>query len=220
MAEWRVMDADGHINENETELNEFLGAPYGGKKRGFPAWPSLDGRFRSPDVTETNAEMWGSFLDSAHVDAAVIYPTSGLAHGLIQDAGWAVALASAYNDWMHAYYTSRDPRLYAVALLSPQDVGASVAELRRCVQDKGCVAGLLPAVTYDNAVFGKEKYWPLYEEAVRLGNPIVYHGPHRWGWVWSASTAISKPTRWSTPSPSSSTWSASSSRACWTISRP
>lgn len=181
MNDWRVMDADGHINEDEAGIAEFLGEPFAGKKRFFASWPSLDGRFRSPDVTETDAKLWGGFLDGASIDAAVVYPTAGLAHGLIQDGGWATALASAYNDWMFARYTSQDPRLHAVALLSPQDVDASVKELRRAVRDRRSVGGLLPAVTYDNAVFGKEKFWPLYEEAVRLDKPIVFHGAPQLG---------------------------------------
>jgi uncharacterized protein len=178
---WRVMDADGHINEDPADIGSFLGAPYGGKNHFFPAWPSLDGRFRSPDVTATDVTMWTGFLESAGVDEAVIYPTMGLAHGLIQDAGWAVTLAAAYNDWIYARYTGRDPRMHAVALLSPQDVDGSVNELRRAVKDLRCVAGLMPAVTYDNAVFGKEKYWPIYEEAVRLNRPIVFHGAPQLG---------------------------------------
>ncbi len=181
MADLRVMDADGHINEDEEDIGSFLREPFAGRKRFFASWPSLDGRFRSPNVTATSASIWGNFLDSASVQAAVVYPTAGLAHGLIQDADWAVALASAYNDWIHARYSSQDPRLLAVALLSPQDVAASVKELRRAVNELGCVGGLLPAVTYDNAVFGKERFWPLYEEAVRLNKPIVFHGAPQLG---------------------------------------
>ena len=181
MSDWQVMDADGHIAEDEDDVCSFLRAPYGGRKRFFAAWPSLDGRFRSPDVTETDARLWGGFLDHAGIRAAVVYPTSGLAHGLIQDREWAVALAAAYNDWIQARYSSHDPRLHGVALLSPQDVGASVRELRRAVKELGAVGGLLPAVTYNNAVFGEETYWPIYEEAVTLDKPIVFHGAPQTG---------------------------------------
>jgi hypothetical protein len=31
----------------------------------------------------------------------VLYPNDGLNIGLLRDADWAVALARAYNDWLH-----------------------------------------------------------------------------------------------------------------------
>ena len=171
----RAMDADGHIVEDDAAIGAFLEQPYDAKRM-FALWPSLDGRFRMPAVTETSAAYWGAFLEHCGIDEAVIYPTSGLAHGLIQDPGWASAVGAAYNSWMHDRYLSQDPRLHAVALLSPQDVERSVRELRRAVSELGFVGGVLPAVTYDNALYGKERYWPIYEEAQRLNTPIVFHG--------------------------------------------
>lgn len=176
MTAQHVMDADGHIVEDAAEITRLLPAPYAGRKLMFPLWPTLDGRFRSPETTETDAALWGKFLQFTEIDSAVIFPTAGLAHGLIQDPEWAIAVAGAYNTWMHQAYTSRDPRLHTVALLSPQDVPGSVRELRRAVTELGAVGGVLPAVTYNNAVYGKEEFWPLYEEAQKLNKPILFHG--------------------------------------------
>jgi hypothetical protein len=39
-------------------------------------------------------------MDAVGIEAAVLYPTLGLSHGLIQDADWACALSRAYNTWL------------------------------------------------------------------------------------------------------------------------
>lgn len=181
---WQVIDGDGHISEDLDDVWGFLEEPYRSLKRPklHGLWPSLDGRFRTGSgIAETTAETWRQFLQETGIGEAVLYPTGGLAHGLIQDPDWSVALARAYNNWMAARYTRQDPRLKAVALLPVQDVEAAVAELRRAVTELGCVGGLLPAVTVDHALYGKERYWPLFAEAVRLNRPLVIHGAPQWG---------------------------------------
>ena len=60
----------------------------------------------APGVTP---EDWRAFLDEAGIDQAVLYPTAGLAIGLIQKAEWAVALARAYNNWLYERYLRADP---------------------------------------------------------------------------------------------------------------
>src|ERR1044071_4344032 len=94
----RVIDGDGHIWENEQEVMAFLEGKYRGIRLGsvFHPWPSLDGRYRIPPgglaAPQTSAKIWGQFLDATGIEQAVVYPTGGLAHGLIQDRDWAVAL--------------------------------------------------------------------------------------------------------------------------------
>ena len=88
-----IIDADGHIYENEQEIEGYFEGPFKGLRRSksFSLFPSLDGWPRgfllggAEKVIETPADVWLAFLDLAKIDAAVLYPSAGLAMGLIQD---------------------------------------------------------------------------------------------------------------------------------------
>jgi uncharacterized protein len=127
-------------------------------------------------ATETSPDSWLNFIDQTGIDQAVIYPTAGLAFGLIQDSDWACALARAYNNWFHDTYTRKSPRLRGVALIPIHDVGQAVVELRRAVTEQGMVGGLLPSVNVLNKGYGHADFYPLYEEAQRLDRPLAIHG--------------------------------------------
>ena len=180
----RVIDGDGHIWESEQEVMGFLEGKYRGIQLGsvFHPWPSLDGRYRIPvgglAAPQTSAKIWGGFLDATGIEKAVVYPTGGLAHGLIQDRDWAVALSRAYNNWLSETYLKADARIKSLALLPVQDVGEAVRDLRRGVEQLGVVGGLLPAVTYNRKPYGHPDFLPIIREAERLDVPLAVHaGP-------------------------------------------
>ena len=118
----RVIDGDGHIAEVEDEINDFLEAPYRGRRSIFPLFPSLDGRIRRKyGMAPTSAAIWSELLDAMGLEATVVYPTAGLSLGLIQDPEWAATVARGYNSWLAATYLQADARIKGVALLPPQD---------------------------------------------------------------------------------------------------
>ena len=180
----RILDGDGHVIENVKAIMdrmppELLG---GNAVRGAGPFPSPDhlhhashrypeGAFRDPG----GVEGWGNFLDSAHIDGTVVYPTRGLSFGKIVDPDLAIATASAYNDWLYDDYLSKDERVKAVALVPMQDPDAAVAELHRAVTELGFVGAMLPG-TGLHALLGNRKFWPVYEEADRLGCVLGIHG--------------------------------------------
>lgn len=100
----KVIDADGHIYENHEEIEEYFEGKYRGMRRAraYPLFPSLDGWPRGlgagrPDkVTETKPEDVIKFVDNMGFDSTVLYPTAGLAIGLVQDPTWAKAVSRAY----------------------------------------------------------------------------------------------------------------------------
>ena len=178
-----IIDADGHILEKDDEIENYFEGPYEGHQRHrvFSLFPSLDGWPRGAvkglkKATQTSPESWLEFIDEAGIDEAVLYPTAGLAFGLIQDSDWACALARAYNNWFHDKYTRTSPRLKGVALLPVHDVEQSVVELRRAVTEQGMVGGLLPAVNVLHKGYGHPDFYPIYEEAQRLDRPLAIHG--------------------------------------------
>src|SRR5262249_20754100 len=103
MDQIHVIDADGHVLENDKEIELYFESPYQGVKRSgvFSLFPSLDGWPRGfvrglDKISTTPVEVWIDFIDKAKLDAAVLYPTSGLSFGLIQDPDWACVVARAY----------------------------------------------------------------------------------------------------------------------------
>jgi len=181
-----VIDADGHIIESDREIYEHLEAPYAGNEYilAFPLFPTLDGWQRGAVLTRigvhkrafaVNAKVWGEVLERARYEWTVLYPTAGLAFGLVTDPEWAVALARAYNTWLTERYTRVDPRLRGMALVPLQDPSEAVRELRRAVTDLGMLGAVVPAYGWKHHL-GHPSYFPVYAAAEELNVPIAIHG--------------------------------------------
>ena len=177
-----VIDADGHVFERYQELKEHLEGPYRDLKRldTFPLFPTLDGWPRGSLAPEAEFTIdlngWRRFLDETGLENAVVYPTAGLACGLIQSREWACAISRGYNNWLYERYIKSEPRLRGVALLPVHDPAVAASELEHAVTHQGMVAGLLPAVTVLNKGYGHPDFYPIYETAQRLDTPLVVHG--------------------------------------------
>ncbi len=177
-----VVDADGHVFERSQELKEHLEGRFRGLRRldTFPLFPTLDGwprGFLAPEAEHTiDLNGWKRFLDETEIEQSVVYPTAGLASGLIQSPEWACAISRGYNNWLYERYLKSEPRLRGVALLPVQDPAAAATELEHAATHQGMVAGLLPAVTILNKGYGHQDFHPIYEVAQRLDIPLVVHG--------------------------------------------
>jgi len=185
----RILDGDGHVIERDNELFEYLEAPYAKNSTvlGYPFFPALDGYNRGAVMArlgiyesyEITPQLWLDSLDKAGIESTVLYPTAGLAFALIQDPEWAVALARAYNNWFSDRYQGRSRRLRGMALIPLQSVPDAVKELRRAVTELGAVGAVLPANDADigtRRALGHPDFWPIYEEAERLGVALATHG--------------------------------------------
>jgi len=183
----KVIDADGHVIEDET-LFDYLEGSYR-KLDHQLSWermfPSLDFHHIGGHTTRNpkgfgggkpvGAREWLEFIDIAGFDCAVLYPTKGLQIGNISHPDWACFVAKAYNNWLHDTYLTRSPRLKGMAILPMQDVDESVNELRRAVSELGMLGAMLPSrgLLFD---LGHKTYWPIYAEAERLGCALSVHG--------------------------------------------
>src|SRR3954453_13059932 len=162
--EFRVIDADGHVHETDAEIFEYLPPPYRGQTQLFtaPFFPGLDAWHRAASrvgdglgrvLERPSAQDWLDYLDDANVAATVLFPTNGLAHGVLADPKWAAALARGYNDWLYDRFLKIDPRrLKGMALIAMQDPAEAVVELRRAVGELGMVGAVLPAVGLPEAL--------------------------------------------------------------------
>ena len=179
-----IIDADGHLFEDAAGISALM--PKGYRERGpFPEsklFPPLDhlhsaSLFELPpgSFERSGTEGWKKFMASAGISASVLYPTSALAYGKIASIEWAVAVCRAYNEWVHDAYMSNDSRFKGMALIPMQDPIAAVAEMRYAVEQLGMVGVMLPS-TGLKAHLGAPEYWPIYEEAERLGVCLGVHG--------------------------------------------
>jgi len=179
--DYPIIDADGHVMEKDAELREFLEGRYreGPHFQTYSFFPSLDGWNRGFGVPgkihETPASKWLEFLDELGVHTTVLYPTGGLALGLIQNPEWSCVISRAYNSWIAERFTKQSPRLKGVALLPVHEPTEAAKELERA-KGLGLVAGLMPAVTVLNKGYGHTDFDPIYEAAEKLDLPLTVHG--------------------------------------------
>lgn len=183
MADFRVVDADSHIQENREALLKHVD---GAARRRFSmdnrpwvyfprnSWDfSLGGHFGR---LGTSAGEYLSLLDHAGVEQAVLYPSMGLSAGFVQEPELAVVLCRAYNSYVSEEYGKVSPRLRPMALLPLQDIAAAAQELRRGVVELGMPGGVLPAHSAPAyPLLGDASYFPLYEEAQRLQCALALH---------------------------------------------
>jgi len=135
-------------DENGLDELEIDGKPSMMARRGMPSTLAAMGRLdlgamaRDPEVTYDNHAAFGSqdpkerlqVLDAEHIDAAVIYTTTGLLwEAELQDAELSQAYTRAYNRWICEWCSDSGGRLVPAAHLSLGDPEAAAAELARAV---------------------------------------------------------------------------------------
>jgi len=179
----RIIDGDGHIFEDAEGISKFLPDPYRANapypmSRLFPPLDHLHSHLGTTppgSFRRVGPDGWIEFMEDIGIEAAVLYPTSGLAYGKITNLDQAISVTRAYNDWLHETYVARSPRFRGMALLPMQEPAAAAEELARAVEDLGMCGAMLPSMGL-NAALGAKDYWPVYAEAERLGCAIAIHG--------------------------------------------
>ena len=179
-----IIDADGHLFEDPEGISALM--PPGYRERGpfelgrlFPPLDHLHSasliQLPPGSFERSGTEGWKRFMGTAGISASVLYPTSALAYGKIVSIDWAIAVCRAYNEWVYDSYMQNDSRFKGMALIPMQDPVAAVAELRHAVEELGFVGAMLPS-TGLKAHVGSPEYWPIFEEAERLGCCLGVHG--------------------------------------------
>lgn len=125
-------------------------------------------------------------MDREGVDIAVLYPSMGLIFLSTEDLELATILSRAENDFQADFSRAYPHRLKPVATLplvqpTKQCIDAAVRELDRAVTQLGFVGAFVPP-TVRKTNLDDPVFFPLYEEAQRLGVPIGVH--------WSAGTHL------------------------------
>ena len=177
----RIIDADGHVNDyaGGEEIAKFM--PEG--NRSAVIFPVLDHlhwqylrKFRD-GIGDPGPKEWDAFLGQSGIDCTVVYPSAGLAVGRIVDGQWAIAACRAYNNWLYEKFLNASTRIKGMALIPVQDVEAAVEELRRAVKELGMCGAMLPSNGEGiKGHLGAKVYWPIFEEAEKLGCCLAVHG--------------------------------------------
>ena len=202
MAKPYVIDADGHVLENEVDWGARLEPAYreraprvvevNGRNRCLiegRLYPIPEGPGQGNSGPFSEHMRWENLyregmrnprarladMDVEGIDVAILFGTYiGLTLPNVADPGLAVALARAYNDWLAEYCAAAPERLKGVALLPVQDVAGAVAELERATARLGHVTAMLPTNRHGQNLDHPD-FYPVYDAAEQLGVPLSVH---------------------------------------------
>jgi uncharacterized protein len=189
---YKVIDFDGHIFLTESDLAPYFAKAYYGRPVEIVGISGLFARgdtwhwrvtarntFEVPEGKNAPAEDpdvhgWIDYLDHSGVDATVLYPSRLFHLSTVHDVDFAVAIAQAYNNFLFDSFTKHDPRIFGAALLPLQNGKVAAAELRRAVKELGFVTGIMMVASMPKSL-SDESFYPLYEEAQKLGVTLAVH---------------------------------------------
>ncbi len=140
--------------------------PVFGGMRG-DAWPA-NGNPPGSDLPLLQEQL----LDRYNIQLGVMECLDGAA-GAIQNPGLAEARSRAINDWQLENLVYPEPRLRAAMVVQQEHPHLAAREIDRIGDDPGVVSVLFGAQSLEP--LGNQKYWPIYEAAVRHGLPIQAH---------------------------------------------
>ena len=192
--EYRVVDCDGHVIEAMDDMVPYMDEVVKHQAsrpalRHHNVFPNLDGahfairrdpEFRARRVNASGGqagspEDWGAFLEKTGVEISVLFPSEGLAIGMLNSPDYAASLCRAYNDYVHDRFARANAALRPMGLIPMQDPALAVAELTRAVKELGFPGAMLPSVGLPLHL-GHPHYDPVYRAAAELGCALCVHG--------------------------------------------
>lgn len=188
-AKVKIIDADVHpwVNGDIAGLKPYLSRSW---------WEHFDGRHVLPnhwlrpplarassnriDALPPSGGESGSdpvFMKEEHLDKhniahAVLSSIQCGKLAALPNAGEALALGTAFNEYFMNVFLTVDDRYKLAMVVAAHDPVASAAEIRRLGSLPGIVAVFLPLL---NIMAGNRHYFPIYEAAEEMGLPILLH---------------------------------------------
>ena len=143
-----------------------------------PAYPSIS----DDEIRETIEGSQLRLMDERGIDVTLFSPRASAMAPHVGDATVSLEWSRRCNDLVHRVATLYPERFVPVAQL-PQfpgaDLAASVAELRRCVEELGFVGcNLNPDPSggfWTSPPLTDRSWYPLYEAAIELDVPAMVH---------------------------------------------
>jgi uncharacterized protein len=191
-----IIDADGHCNEPDSELAEWMPKELAhlapnrvtdstgyshlmieGRLAGRRRWGGGVDRCAvfADHIQRSRPGMIDPLkrlpdMDEEGIDVAVIFGTSiALMVNGMADKPLAAAVCHAVNRWLVEEYLAPDPkRLKGVGLIPVQDPPAAVRELEYLAQQRPIVTAMLPTNVY-GINLGHRMFDPVYAAAQEIG---------------------------------------------------
>jgi predicted TIM-barrel fold metal-dependent hydrolase len=133
--------------------------------------------YRSYAERGWTAEVQLEAMEIEGIDVAVLYPTRGLRALVVDDmeAGFAAAIARAYNDWLYDFCRKDPARLLGAGMISPYDINDAVNEARRCAKELGFRAVFLRSNPLVSHHWHDDYYEPLWSALGELDLSLGFH---------------------------------------------
>ena len=113
-------------------------------------------------------------LDQEGIDVQIIYPSTLLAVGFLEDRALAAAMCRAYNTYVSKRCAVAPDRLRWLASVPLQDPPEAIKEIRRAVTELGAVGAVIPGTVGDRTL-DQPEFFPFFEEADRLNVALGIH---------------------------------------------
>lgn len=184
-----VVDADFHITEQQEDFITYIDDPFdkmlnrGEHEDGsgfltnlYPSsglfTPVVTGKAEHPSA-RTRKEMVEA-RQMLNTNRGVVTPTQNLYLGMVHHDELAVALASAYNEWLLDEIIDEENGIYGTALVAPQKPEKAAEEIDDRASESGIVGAFIPSGGI-RPPLGDESYYPIYEAAEDNGLPVSMH---------------------------------------------
>lgn len=116
--------------------------------------------------------MKDEHLDKHNIAHAVLSSIQAGKLAALPNAGEALTLATAFNEYFANEFLTVDSRYKLAMVVAAHDPVASAKEIRRFGVQPGIVAVYMPLL---NILMGNRHYYPIYEAAEEVGLPILIH---------------------------------------------
>ncbi|HEX2226479.1 MAG TPA: amidohydrolase family protein [Candidatus Binatia bacterium] len=224
----RVIDIDGHVREADDLWQRYLEEPFRARAPKIEKVSNgqllflLEGKrhHRRPDESPFRVKEDGSpvnehrelatdprerlrDMDRDGIERGLLFPSAALYLPSVEEEAYAAALCRAYNNWLYDYCGADRNRLLGVGVVPVQDIGAAVAETRRCINELGFKAIFMRPNPVKGRMVSDPYYDPLYQSLVELGVPLMMHegsgaylptaGADRFAGEWFFTHTISHP---------------------------
>ena len=118
-------------------------------------------------------KLYEDIVDGWNTDYPILNAGGLLLNASSPKAGYAHALAQAYNDWFVDKWLDFDRRFVGGLVVAPQQPEKAADEIHR-VGDHPQICQVLMASATEFPL-GREFYWPIYEAAVEHDLPVAVH---------------------------------------------
>jgi predicted TIM-barrel fold metal-dependent hydrolase len=162
-----VATAQSALGANTDGVRDRIGAR---RLADFEPYMAADGTY-----IDAAGQLRG--METEGIDVGILFPT----HGAI---GWAeediqpdvaLAIAVAYNSWLHDFCRADPERLRMNALIPFGDVDGAVREMRRAVEELGAVS-IVPGTSRRDIRLDDPAYEQIWSTAESLDLTVSFHG--------------------------------------------